>query len=206
MSKIYRSAKLALLTLLGAVLLLAAGCAGAGSQAQPQVVYPTVVIVQYVTQVVATITPAPPVTPAPPATAKPAVSSGVVGYDPASQDIYYPLMGCQVASRLHVGERAFVANGGGQIGLHYTKDIGDAPIYRKLAAGEELDVIGGPFCERQSLVWKVIASDGQEGFAPEGNGNTYWLMPTGDLVDKKKLKATPDQGLRLGLPNWCKSR
>jgi hypothetical protein len=75
-----------------------------------------------------------------------------------------------------------------------------------LVAGEELSVIDGPVCERGALVWKVVASDGQTGFVAEGDGNTYWLMPLGEAVDKKLLKATQGPALRLGLPSWCTGR
>ncbi len=215
---------LALLALTLSLLVATAGCAGFVSQAQPQVVYPTVVLVQYVTQVVATVTPAAPASmgaaaPQPVAAAAVSQPSGsasvpapqaqdinIDGYHPLSEDIYYPLMGCQVASRLSVGEKAFVANGGGKVGLYQSEDIGYAPEFRKLEAGEVVDIVGGPYCERSALVWQVLGSDGRKGYAAEGDGNTYWLLPYGQLVEKSKLKATPDRGLRLGLPAGCKGR
>lgn len=190
------------------MVLSAAGCAGS-SQPQPQMVYPTVVIVQYVTQVVATVTPAPPTTPVPnkPTEAPAAVAaSRPIGYDPFSQPIYYPIKGCQVASRLHVGERVFVANGIGTIGLHMSKDIGGAPIFRHLEPGEVLDVIDGPYCQRLSLVWEVVDITGQKGFVPEGDGELYWLLPMGEKVAADLLKPTPDRGARLGLPAYCRPR
>jgi len=208
---------LALIATMVGLLVATAGCAGVGSQAQPQVVYPTVVLVQYVTQVVATVTPAAPAVAgaaAPQAAAAVAAVApsstpqtiSIDGYYPLEEDIYYPLMGCQVASRLEVGEKAFVANGGGRLGLYQSQDIGYAPEYRKLEAGEVVDIIGGPYCERSSLVWQVIGSDGTKGYTAEGDGNTYWLLPYGELVEKSKLKATPDRGLRLGLPANCTGR
>lgn len=194
--KIIKPRRLILLMLLGSFI---AGC-GALSQeaAAPANLNPTVVIVQYVTQVVATVTPSPPTaTPLPPT----AVTIKT-GFDPFSVPIYYPLMGCPVASRIHVGDRVFVANDrGGTLGLHYSANVGYAPIIRKLSPGEILDVIDGPYCQTLSLVWKVIApSDGRLGYVSEGNGNEYWLLPLGEKVDKELLKPTPDTGMRLVIP------
>jgi hypothetical protein len=139
-----------------------------------QVSVPTVIVQQYVTQVVATAAaPAPTAVPAKPT----AQVINTTGYDPLSEPIYYPIMGC-VASRLHVGDRAFVAYGAGTNGIHYSEDIGDAPIFRRLYPGEIMEVIDGPYCERDSVVWKVFALiDEQVGFVGEGNGDYYWLLP-----------------------------
>jgi hypothetical protein len=197
--KVLKPKRLILIVLLGSLIWLTAGCGTPQQEeAAPQNLNPTVVIVQYVTQVVATVTPAPPTaTPLPPTAV--AIRAG---FDPFSVPIYYPLMGCPVASRIHVGDRAFVANDrGGTLGLHYSANVGYAPIIRKLSPGEILDVIDGPYCQTLSLVWKVIApSDGRLGFVSEGNGNEYWLLPLGEKVDKKLLKPTPDTGMRLVIP------
>ena len=94
-----------------------------------------------------------------------------------SAPIYYPIMGC-VASRMHVGERAFVAYGAETNGIHYSQEIGDAPIYRHLYPGEIMEIVDGPYCERGAIVWKVFAlADEQVGFVGEGNGDVYWLLP-----------------------------
>ncbi|MCZ7554234.1 MAG: hypothetical protein M5U05_16925 [Anaerolineales bacterium] len=151
---------------------------------------PVVLITQMVTQIVAT----PTITPAPPQISEvfeapaPVASSG---YDPFSVPIYYPIRGC-FASRLHVGDVAFVANGAGTIGIHQTHDIGYAPIWRHLNPGELMDVIDGPWCDRGALTWKIATSDGLVGFVPEGDGNTYWLLPmapsTEPVLSKDELK------------------
>ncbi len=199
---------LVLLAVILAIVIGVSGCGQAPSQAQ--VVYPTVVIVQYVTQVVATVTPAPPSAPAPAAaTATPVPANFTInGFDPFAQPLYYPIKGCQVASRLHAGERAFVASGASKLGLHASAEIGYAPIFRKLEPGEILDIIGGPYCQRLSLVWQVVASDGQKGFVAEGDGNETWLLPYGEAVDKELWKPTqnPNKALRLGLPADCRPR
>ena len=202
--KMIKPKRLIFIALLGSITWLAASCGTPQQQAAAsQNLNPTVVIVQYVTQVVATVTPAPPTATALPPTAAPIRT----GFDPFSVPIYYPLMGCPVASRIHVGDRVFVANNrDGTLGLHYSANVGYAPIFRKLTAGEILDVIDGPYCRTQSLVWEVIASDGRLGYVSEGNGEVYWLLPLGEKVDKKLLKPTPDMGIRLGVPAKCRPR
>lgn len=177
--------RLAGIVLLAGLILTLTGCAGASATAQPPV-NPTVVIVQYVTQIVATVTPAPAVTPIPPTKPAPAPSGG---YDPFAVDPYYPLSGCQMASRLRVGDVAFVAAGGEQFGIHYSKDVGFSPIDRKLASGELLYILDGPTCNRNGLVWEVLAdADDSRGYVIEGNGETYWLLPYGETYDAKVIR------------------
>jgi hypothetical protein len=137
-----------------------------------QVVYPTVLITQYVTQVVATPTITP--TPLPTSASNPQPAAVNTGWDPFTVEIYYPIVGC-VASRLHEGDVAFVANQG--VDLYNSKDTGYSPVYRKLAAGEMVDIIKGPWCSAGAVIWKVGTADGLEGFVPEGDGETYWLLP-----------------------------
>lgn len=177
--------RLAGLALLAGLMLALAGCAGAATPAQP-VINPTIVIVQYVTQVVATITPAPPVATPVPATQKPPASTG---FDPYSVQPYFPLKGCAVASRLSVGDMAYVAIGQEQFGIHYSRDVGFSPIARKLVPGEILYIIDNATCNRNGLVWKVLAdSDDTIGFVLEGNGEVYWLMPLGQTFDQKAIR------------------
>ena len=128
------------------VLVILSACAPTPTQPPVDTViaYPTVIITQYVTQVVAT----PTITPIPPPTKQvqvitPAASTG---WDPFKVDIYYPIRGC-VASRLHVGDVAFVA--GGPVGLYMSENIGDAPTFRNLEPGEMIDIEAGP----QLLQW-----------------------------------------------------
>lgn len=166
-------------------------------------IQPVVLITQVVTQIVAT----PTITPVPlptSAVAKASVPEPSGGYDPFSVPIYYPIRGC-FASRLHIGDVAFVANGGGIIGIHQTHDIGYAPIWRHLESGEMMDVIDGPWCDRGALTWKVATHDGYIGYVSEGDGNTYWLLPmpptTEPVLSKQELKLRkflpPGQSLKL---------
>lgn len=162
------------------VLLIATACgadmraASQGAAQEVQSSAPTVIIQQLVTQVVATSVPVE-ATPVPPTVAPVQVVN--TGWDPLSAPIYYPMMGC-VASRLYVGDRAFAAYGADRNGLHYSEDIGDAPIFRHMVPGEIMEIIDGPYCERGAVVWKVFAlADEQVGFVAEGDGGTYWLLP-----------------------------
>jgi hypothetical protein len=150
-----------------------------------QVVYPTIVITQYVTQVVATTT----ITPTPLPTSPNQTPSVVnVGWDPYTVAIYYPIVGC-VASRLHEKDVAFIANAG--VDLYVSKDIVYSPSIRKLAPGEMVDITKGPWCSNGTLIWKVTTSDGAEGFAPEGNGETYWMLPMPPGTIKVYKKTDP---------------
>jgi hypothetical protein len=185
-------------------------CAGFSTAQQPQMVYPTVVIVQYVTQVVATVTPAPPVTPQPPKAANPQPQKVLVNdgsYDPFAAPIYYPLKGCPVASRLKVGDVAFVANNTSVSGMHMDKQVGSSPLVRKFSAGELLNIIDGPYCARTGLVWEVSDAAGEKGFAAEGDGSTYWLLPFGQEVAADEMKPSAYVQLpSLYKPYGCRPR
>jgi hypothetical protein len=164
-----------------------------------QVVYPTVVITQYITQVVATPTITP--TPLPTSASKQAPAVVQVGWDPFTVAIYYPIPGC-VASRLHEGDVAFVANGG--VDLLQSKDIGYSPVTRTLAAGEMVDIKKGPWCSSGSLIWKVATADGEEGFAAEGNGEIYGLLPMPPGTESVVVKEP--NSLWNGLNRWLMKR
>jgi hypothetical protein len=164
-----------------------------------QVVYPTIVITQYVTQVVATPTITP--TPLPASASNQTLSVVQVGWDPFTVEIYYPIVGC-VASRLHGGDVAFIANGG--VDLIQSKDIGYSPVTRKLTPGEMVDITKGPWCSGGNLIWKVATAEGEEGFASEGNGDTYWLLPMPPGTDS--VVAKDPNSLWNGLNRWLTRR
>ena len=174
---------------------------GVGLQSTPavQVVYPTVVITQYVTQVVAT----PTITPIPLSTSvsnqTPSVAIG--GWDSFTVAIYYPIAGC-VASRLHEGDVAFVANAG--VDIIQSKDIGYSPVYRTLAPGELVDITKGPWCSGGSLIWRVGTADGLDGFVPEGNGEIYWMLPMPPGTEKVVVR--DPESIWNGLNKWLQKR
>lgn len=182
---------LVLLGLVSSLMVFVSACIGSVAQSpqQPQVIYPTVVITQFVTQVVATPTTAPTVAPKPVVQAAAPVTTG--GWDPMSVPIYYPLRGC-VASRIHEGDVAFVANNAGGLGIHYSKDVHYSPIFRNLESGELIDIVKGPWCNEGTIIWKAATDEGYIGFVAEGNGSVYWLLPMGpeteSVLTKEELK------------------
>lgn len=134
---------------------------------------PVAVITAIITEV---ITPTPvPVTPTSPPTATPQPTATPT-WDPLSAPIYYPLADC-VASRLHVGDKAMVTYGGGPNGIRYGLDIHFDTVVTYAEEGQVLDIIGGPWCSQGWIVWMVRTADGFVGYTPEGDGNSYWLMP-----------------------------
>ena len=138
----------------------------------------TVVFTQVITQIILpTVTPAitntPESTPTPTPTVQ-AISSGE--YDPYSVPLWYPFEECP-ASRLHIGDRAFVTRGGGPNGVRFGADVSYDTIIGYAEEGEGMLIIDGPFCYYGWIVWQVKTDGGLNGFTPEGNGDEYWLLP-----------------------------
>lgn len=161
---------------LAAALLLMSACSGQPPAATqkavetPQVMLITQVVTQLVppTQAPATDTPQPTATVEPP--------TPTPTYDPLSAPIYYPLADC-VASRLHIGDRAQVSLSGGSNGIRYGVDLTESTVFAYAQPGDILEIVNGPFCSHGWIVWFVRTGDGQVGYTPEGDGNTYWLFP-----------------------------
>jgi hypothetical protein len=135
---------------------------------------PTVAITQVVTEVV-TATPLPPTATLPPSPTPTSPPLPTATWDPLSAPIYYPLEDC-AASRLKVGGKAFVANGG-EVGIRYGQDIHYDSVATTAQMGDVLDITAGPYCSWGWIIWMVQTKDGFVGFIPEGNGETYWLLP-----------------------------
>jgi hypothetical protein len=155
-------------------LLFTSACTSQAQEAVQTAPAPVVHVTQFVTQVVATSLPA---TPTPVPTFTSAAPPTYSGWDPLRQPVYYPVMGC-VASRLHIGDPAFVAYISGVAGVYMGKDIYFAPLVRRPVAGEMVEIVGGPWCQQDNLIWEVfLKSEGKNGFMPEGNGQEYWLLP-----------------------------
>jgi len=193
-----RELALALLSL--SLFLFIPACLTVGPRAtQPvQVVYPTVVITQYVTQIVATPTITP--TPLPTPNVSPTPDFVNISWDPYAVPIYYPVVGC-VASRLHEEDVAFVANDG--LSLSTSKDILYAPAVRELEPGEMVRIDKGPWCMSGMLIWKVKTADNESGFVPEGNGETYWLLP---LAPDTELVVAKGYNTMDLINYWLKTR
>lgn len=108
-----------------------------------------------------------------------------VSNEPARQP-YYPLEDC-VASRLYVGDRAYVSLGGGSNGIRTEPDThpADNIIYRA-PSGEGMWIIDGPVCNYGWILWKVETDTRHVGWTPETkDGVEFWLVPVesqGDMV------------------------
>ena len=140
---------------------------------EPEMVVVTKVVTEVYVPTVPTSTP----TPVPTETPAPvAVSSG---WNPYAVPIYYPIIGC-AASRLHLGDTALIVYSGGRIGLYFEKNVDFNPILKYPPAGTEVNIIDGPWCDEDMLLWKVSIYEGEaeiEGYFPEGDGEEYWLLP-----------------------------
>lgn len=155
------------------LLVVSAACQAAPQQAMEATTSPELVITAIITEVI-TATPVP-VTPTLPPTATPEPTPTAT-WDPLSAPIYYPLKDC-VASRLHVGDLAMVTYGGGPNGIRYGADIHYDTVLTYAAEGQILEVTAGPWCSHGWIVWMVRTTDGIVGYTPEGDGNSYWLIP-----------------------------
>ncbi len=177
----------ALLPVILSLAIILSACIGATQQTteNQQRNYPTVFITPLITQIIATRS-APTPTPELESTPTPTDTGG---FDPFRANIYYPIRGC-VGSRLKIGDAAFVAYNGGQMGLYVSKDINFSPVVRRVQPGEAFLITAGPWCENGTIVWKVRTTNEEDGieesngyvweidnYAPEGNGEQYWLLP-----------------------------
>lgn len=173
--------KLARLFVLGAALFGSAwmviACTGAATLETAVATQATFTpgVTVFVTQVVATPLPE---TPLPPATNTPLPTTKPYDpFDPFSVHIYYPITGCS-ASRLHVDDKAFVAVLGEKAKLYFSTDVLYDPGSRALQLDEVLLILDGPACSDGYLLWWVeTEADELKGWAPEGDGETYWLLP-----------------------------
>ena len=157
------------------LLLVLTGCTGSPTPTLSPTA-PILIVTQVVTQI-ATATTAPSATPAPTSTPVPTLTSTPT-YDPFSAPIYYPLEDC-VASRLHVGDIAMVSLTAKPNGIRYGQDLFQDTIAEYADPGALLDIVGGPWCSHGWIVWLVRTKSGFVGYTPEGNGDEYWLLPTG---------------------------
>lgn len=155
-------------------MLLLTACSSVAPQVEAPTLAPVVYVTQFVTQVVATSLPDTP-TPIPTFTQSPPPT--YAGWDPLAQPIYYPVMGC-AASRIHLGDRAYVAYISGIAGLYTSNNVLHSPLKRKPIPGEVVEIVDGPWCSGGAIVWLVNAlADEETGYMPEGNGQEYWLLP-----------------------------
>jgi hypothetical protein len=181
MIKVQNNTRIVMLVIL--ILMIVISSCAQSPDIEAQFVEPeeqVVVITQIATQIV--IPTNPPSTPTPIPTSTPSieyVSSG--GFDPFSAEIYYPLTGCS-ASRLHIGDTAYIAHSGGLVGLYKNKGLAFEPNLNYPELGSEVEIIDGPSCNEGWIYWKVAmpntqADNYEVGYYPEGNGSDYFLLP-----------------------------
>jgi hypothetical protein len=174
MSRGAKNVRASLILLFGLFMLLPA-CIQIARPTQQVATPPVVVITQVVTEM---IPPTPlPITPTIAPSATPLPPTITPTWDPLSAPIYYPLPDC-VASRLHVGDKAMVSLVGGANGIRYGRDLAEETVVGYAQPGAILEITNGPWCSRGWLVWMVKTADGLTGYTPEGDGNSYWLLPT----------------------------
>jgi len=206
---------LALLQVVMSLSILLSACVGSSQQpSQPeQRNYPTLFITPLITQVIATRS-APTATPEEESTPTQIMSSS---YDPLKARIYYPIRGC-VASRLHIGDAAFVATNSGQMGVYPSKDINFAPLIRYAEMGEAFMITDGPWCQDNTLIWRVNTTNEEdstgssggsinwevENYVPEGNGEQYWLLPLQANPGIATPKPTQSQAYFVSFPKGIK--
>ncbi len=73
----------------------------------------------------------------------------------------------------------------------------------------EVNIIDGPYCDENTIFWKIRTDDKEiYGFYPEGNGNSYWMIPsaptqvTPDIMGGVKLSGV----LKLHMSYKCNGR
>ncbi len=114
-------------------------------------------------------------------------SKAYVSVQPIRQP-YYPLKDC-AASRLYVGDRAFVSLGGGSNGIRSEPDTHPSDnIIGRAPSGEGMWILGGPVCNYGWILWKVDTDSGLVGWTPETkDGKEFWLVPVdspGDVASE----------------------
>jgi len=95
----------------------------------------------------------------------------------ATQGSWYPCAGTY-ASRLHIGNLAYVSNDPPQRNRVRSQPDVNAQILGYIEPGTEVEIIAGPRCANAMIWWKVNEpSNGLEGWTSEGDQQNYWLVP-----------------------------
>ena len=91
-------------------------------------------------------------------------------------------------SRLAVGGIAIVSPGDPD-NLRRDPSL-ESPVLAQLAAGIQLQVIGGPTCADGYLWWRVQQWAGPQGWIAEGHGSNYYLLPFAAPIVKQTRSFT----------------
>jgi len=121
-----------------------------------------------------TFTPVLSISPSPGSTTLPPTSAPT---QTATQGSWYPCAGTY-ASRLHIGNLAYVSNDPPQRNRVRSQPDINAQILGYIEPGTEVEIMAGPRCANAMIWWKVnVPSSGLAGWTSEGDQQKYWLVP-----------------------------
>lgn len=122
--------------------------------------------------------------------------------DTSTRKPYFPLSGCS-ASRLYIGDQAFVSLYGGPNAIRSTADTHPTNnVLGKAHEGEGLKIIDGPKCNYGWILWKVKTDSGLVGWTPESNGKEFWITP----VETQIKAANKNRPIYSPIQNCASSR
>ena len=150
--------KISILIFTGVLFILSVACSFSVFSEPTETPVPPVtqVITQVITEVVpptqeVVTTNTPELTQTPTATIWPTLAGT---YDPYSMPIWYPIEGCP-ASRLHIGDRAYVTYGGGPNAIRFGADIHYDTAVGYAQEGEGMVIVDGPWCYYNWIVTNI---------------------------------------------------
>jgi hypothetical protein len=109
------------------------------------------------------------------------VSTEIPTFQPTITPATGTWMPCQDSypSRLHIGDRAYIAYQPPLANRVRSQPSLDANIIGGIQPGETMQILNGPSCANHWVWWNVRADkDGLKGWTAEGDSENYWLMPS----------------------------
>jgi hypothetical protein len=83
------------------------------------------------------------------------------------------------ASRLHVGDQAFVSYNPPLANRVRTQPNAASTVLGYIQPGEKIEIIGGPVCSNDWIWWQIRSiSNNLTGWTAEGDKQNYWLVPS----------------------------
>lgn len=90
---------------------------------------------------------------------------------------WYPCQGVY-ASRLHVGDHAYVSYDPPLPNRVRAQPNVDSPLIGSLAVGEKMEILQGPICAGGWVWWQIKSLEQNlTGWTAEGDASSYWLVP-----------------------------
>jgi hypothetical protein len=94
-----------------------------------------------------------------------------------SREHYVPFEGC-FPTRLHKGDYVYITGDETRVGIRSYPDVHPGDNFIARTQGTELvNIVGGPYCSYEWVMWKVVTSSGSYGWIPESDGDSFWLSP-----------------------------